>query len=107
MVPILDFDKQIDTPERGEMVRKAIGDGYAVVLKNHGVVVVGDTVENACVVAFALEETAQLQWIATALGTPQKISSGEVRSVLTGERKEEYFSHIWGHYEAMDPWNKK
>ena len=38
-VPILDFDRQIDTPERGVMVRDAIGDGYAVVLKNHGVAV--------------------------------------------------------------------
>jgi len=107
MVPILDFDKQIDTPERGKMVAKAIGDGAALVLKNHGAVVAGDTIENACVVAFALEETAHLQWITTALGAPQKISSDEVHSVLTGARKEEYFSHVWGHYEALDPWNKK
>ena len=106
MVPIIEFDGLIDTPERGEMVVKAIGDGYALVLKNHGVVAVGDTVENACIVTLALEETAQLQWIATALGTPQKISTGQVRSVLTGRRKEEYFSHVWGHYEAMDPRGK-
>lgn len=106
-VPILDFDRQIDTPERGAMVAKAIGDGYAVVLKNHGVVVAADSVENATIAAFALEETAQLQWIASGLGTPQKISTGEVRSVLTGARKEEFFSHVWGHYEALDPWNKR
>src|SRR3979490_3447401 len=38
-VPILDFDPQIHTPERGRMVRDVIGDGYAAVLKNHGVAV--------------------------------------------------------------------
>ena len=67
------------------MVRDAIGDGYAAVLKNHGVAVCADSIENACIATFALEETAHLQWIAAQLGTVQKISTGEVRSVLTGE----------------------
>jgi L-ribulose-5-phosphate 4-epimerase len=107
MVPILEYDRQIETPETGEMVREALGDGYALVLRNHGTVSVGDTVENACIVAFALEETAHLQWLATALGPPQKISTAERKSVLTGKRKEEFFSHVWAHYEAMDPWNKR
>jgi ribulose-5-phosphate 4-epimerase/fuculose-1-phosphate aldolase len=94
-VAILDFDRQIDTPERGRMVRDANGDGYATVLKNHGVAVCADS-ENACIATFALEETAHLQWIAVRLGTVQKISTGEVRSVLTGARKEEFFSHVGG-----------
>ena len=52
----------------------------------------------------ALEETAQLQWIAAQVGPVQKISTGEVRSVLTGARKEEFYSHVWGHYARLDPW---
>ncbi|HEX9462671.1 MAG TPA: class II aldolase/adducin family protein [Alphaproteobacteria bacterium] len=106
-VPILEYDRQIDTPERGRMVRDAMGEACAVVLKNHGVCVAGDSIENACITAFALEETAHLQWIAAQVGTVQKISTGEVRSVLTGARKEEYFSHVWGHYAAMDPWENR
>lgn len=102
-VPILEFDGQIDSPERGEMVREALGDGFALVLRNHGVVVASDTVEHACVVAFALEETARLQWIASQVGRPQPISNSEVRRVLTGVQREEYFEHVWQHYEAMDP----
>jgi len=103
---ILDFDRQIDTPERGRMVSDAIGDGYAAVLKNHGVAVCADSIENSCIATFALEETAQLQWIASQIGTVQKISTGEVHSVLTGARKEEFFSHVWGHYSRMDPWDR-
>ena len=60
--PILEFDKQIDTPERGRMVVQAIGQGCVVVLKNHGVVVTSDTIENVCITLFALEETAELHW---------------------------------------------
>jgi ribulose-5-phosphate 4-epimerase/fuculose-1-phosphate aldolase len=103
-VSILDFDRQIDTPERGRMVRDVIADGVAVVLKNHGVAVCGDSIENATIATFALEETAQLHWIAAQVGKVQKISTGEVRSVLTGARKEEFYSHVWGHYARLDPW---
>lgn len=106
-VPILSFDKQIDTPERGRMVAEAIGTGRAVVLKNHGVVVTSDTIENVCITIFALEETAELHWRAAQLGKVEPITNAEVRSVLTGARYEEYFSHVWGHYEALDPWNSK
>lgn len=106
-VPILSFDKQIDTPERGRMVAEAIGTGRAVVLKNHGVVVTSDTIENVCITIFALEETAELHWRAAQLGKVEPITNAEVRSVLTGARYEEYFSHVWGHYEALDPWNRK
>ena len=106
-VPILSFDKQIDTPERGRMVAEAIGKGCAVVLKNHGVVVTSDTIENVCITIFALEETAELHWRAAQLGKVEPISNAEVRSVLTGTRYEEYFSHVWGHYAALDPWNRK
>ncbi len=106
-VPILSFDQQIDTPERGRMVAEAIGTGRAVVLKNHGVVVTSDTIENVCITIFALEETAELHWRAAQLGKVEPITNAEVRSVLTGARYEEYFSHVWGHYEALDPWNRK
>jgi L-ribulose-5-phosphate 4-epimerase len=105
-VPILAFDKQIDTPERGRMVVQALGQGCAVVLKNHGVVVTSDTIENVCITLFALEETAQLHWRAAQLGKVESVSDAELRSVMTGKRYEEFFSHVWGHYEALDPWNR-
>jgi ribulose-5-phosphate 4-epimerase/fuculose-1-phosphate aldolase len=106
-VPIMDFDKQIDTPERGRMVADKIGQGCAVVLKNHGVVVTSDSIENVCITLFALEETAKLHMMAAQLGKVEPISNSEVRSVLTGHRYEEYFSHVWGHYAALDPWDSK
>jgi ribulose-5-phosphate 4-epimerase/fuculose-1-phosphate aldolase len=104
-VPILDFDRQIDTQERGRMASDAMGESCALILKNHGVAVSSDSVENACITAFSLEETAQLHWIASHLGPVQKISTGEVRSVLTGARKAEFFAHVWGHYAELDPWD--
>jgi ribulose-5-phosphate 4-epimerase/fuculose-1-phosphate aldolase len=106
-VPILEFDKQIDTPERGRMVVQALGGGCALVLKNHGVVVTSDTIENVCITLFSLEETATLHWRAAQLGKVDPLTNSEVRSVMTGHRYEEFFSHVWGHYEALDPWHRR
>jgi ribulose-5-phosphate 4-epimerase/fuculose-1-phosphate aldolase len=100
-VPILDFNRQIDTQERGQMARDAIGDSMALVLKNHGIAVCGDSIENATIAMFALQEGAQLHWIAAQVGQVQKIS----RSVLTGARKEEFYSYVWGHYARLDSWH--
>lgn len=102
-VPILDLDGQIDRPERGALVNEALGDSCAVVLKNHGIVTVGETPERACIVAFALEETARLQCIASTVGVPQPISDAEIARVKSGADHLEYFDHVWQHYAAMDP----
>lgn len=102
-VPILDFDGQIDTTEKGDLLVKAMSKGCAVVLKNHGAVVAADTPENAAMLAFALEDTARLQFIAASVGTPEGMSEAEARDTMTGRRREEYFHHVWQHYAAMDP----
>jgi L-fuculose-phosphate aldolase len=103
-VPILNFDGQIDTPELGARVAEALGDGCALVLVNHGIVAAGRTIENAVVTAFALEETARMQWIASQVGTPVPLSAAECRRVgRGGEEHEEFFAHVWAHYAAIDP----
>lgn len=102
-VPILDFDGQIDSTEKGALLVEAMGDGCAVVLKNHGTVVAADTPENAAILAFALEDTAKLQFVAASVGTPEAMSESEARDTMTGHRRKEYFTFVWQHYLAMDP----
>lgn len=102
-VPLLEYDGQIETPELGQAVARKLGSGFAVVLRNHGTVTVGSSVEDACVVTFALEETARLLLLASILGTARPIAPEEIKSVTSGKRKEEYFTHVWAHYAKMDP----
>jgi 3,4-dihydroxyphthalate decarboxylase len=57
----------------------ALGDGPAVVLRGHGVVVVGETVEAATVRALDLEALARVSLdVASAGGTPADIPAGDV-----------------------------
>jgi L-fuculose-phosphate aldolase len=56
---------------------EALGRRRAVLLKNHGMVVVGATVEEATVYAVSLERSCRLQLAAAQLGTLAPISAGE------------------------------
>ncbi|KVN38578.1 class II aldolase [Burkholderia pyrrocinia] len=52
----------------GELIAGALGQRRAVLLAHHGIVVVGRSVEEACVVAVQCERAARLQLLAEAAG---------------------------------------
>lgn len=58
----------IRTPSMGARVAEALGRNRAVLLKNHGVVVVGASIEEAVVNVIMLETAAKVQLIAEAAG---------------------------------------
>ena len=60
----------IRSPEMGAGVAKALGPRRAVLLKNHGVVVAGASIEEVVISTIMLENAAQIQMIAEAAGTP-------------------------------------
>jgi L-fuculose-phosphate aldolase len=59
----------IRTTEMGAGVAKALGDGRAVLLKNHGIVVTATTIEELVVSTIMLENAAMIQMITQAGGT--------------------------------------
>lgn len=64
-VPLFDqFTDLVTTRERGESVARALGDGQALFLLNHGVVVAGAGIVEATVAALLLERAAQIQLLA-------------------------------------------
>lgn len=60
----------IRTPEMGAGVARALGAGRGVLLKNHGVVVTGKTIEEAVIGVIMLENGAMTQLLAEAAGDP-------------------------------------
>ncbi len=60
----------IRSPEMGAGVARALGPRRAVLLKNHGVVVTGQTIEELVISTIMLENAAMIQMIAEAAGTP-------------------------------------
>jgi L-fuculose-phosphate aldolase len=70
--------------EEGEIISQALGDKRAILLAHHGQLVVGKTIEEACLLAILIERAARLQLIAMA--------SGEIRPLPPSLAQE---AHDW------------
>lgn len=63
----------LTTREQGESLARCLGDKRAVLLKNHGIVVTGKSVEEAVCLAIHLEKAAALQFIVNSSGREIKL----------------------------------
>lgn len=76
-IPVFESSLKIVTHEQGRGVARALGDHWAVHLRNHGICTVGDSIEQAVVFAIWLEHQAKLTWQASAAGIPRGMSQEE------------------------------
>ena len=67
-----------DTLEEGERLAKLMGDKQVMFMKNHGVLVVGDTIAQAYKKLYFLERVCRTQVLAMGTGKPLKVLSDEV-----------------------------
>jgi ribulose-5-phosphate 4-epimerase/fuculose-1-phosphate aldolase len=72
-----DFTGVVLDPEEGRRIGAALGHKKAVILRNHGMLTVGQSVESAAWWFITLERTAQSQLLAYAAGTPRAIPHEE------------------------------
>lgn len=64
-VPLFkEFTDLVLTREQGEKTAQVLGDARAVLLRNHGIVVAGASIEEACLGALLLERAARIQLLA-------------------------------------------
>jgi len=70
----------VEDPEFSTLPIDVIGDGYAVLLGNHGPITVGKTLEHALERAVTLEEAAHTYSIAQTIGTPVTLTDAQARA---------------------------
>lgn len=70
----------VEDPEFSTLPIDVIGDGYAVLLGNHGPITVGKTLEHALERAVTLEEAARTYSIARTIGTPVTLTDEQARA---------------------------
>lgn len=99
-IPVHQSSIQIDELEPGRAVASALGDHRAILLKGHGVVVVGATIEEATVNAVNLERSARLQATVAALGAVNEIPPEELNdeSLTIGLTMHEYVDAQWDYW---------
>src|SRR6516164_9122574 len=67
----------IVTPERGKAVARWLGPHGAAILRNHGIVTTGRTIEEAVWLALKLERACRVQLLAECAGGPKLVAEGE------------------------------
>ena len=71
-------------------VARALAGRSAVLLPNHGVLAVGETVEAALTAAVMVEQSARVAWLAVALGEPHPVPAPDI------ERMHRFLRHEYG-----------
>ncbi|WP_134704175.1 class II aldolase/adducin family protein [Ammoniphilus sp. YIM 78166] len=97
-VPVHDNPRHINTIEKGDALATSLGDGKAILLRGHGVVVVGKTVEEVFFLSICLEENARRYYQALAIGEPKPLSSNEQLDLIGSGYRQEKFKKIWDYY---------
>jgi L-fuculose-phosphate aldolase len=85
----------ITEPEQGESVAEALGSRRAVLLQNHGVLVVGKDVPWAVLAAVTLERAVRVQSIAATLGPLRPISEDVALQMLDDKYRDRFVEEYW------------
>lgn len=80
----------VEDPEFSTLPVQVIGDGYTVLLGNHGPITVGRTLEHALERAVTLEEAARTYSIARTIGAPTALTEEQARESF------DYYHHRYG-----------
>ena len=74
-----DYTGVVFDTEEGKRIAHALGDNKAVILRNHGLLTVGQSVDAAVFWFITMERSCQVQLLAKAAGTPVPIDADEAR----------------------------
>ena len=95
-----DYTGVVLATTEGERIAKALANRKAVILRNHGLLTVGHTVDEAAWWFITMERTCQSQLLAESAGTPVKIE--HENAVLT---RGQVGSHMAGWFQFQPLWN--
>lgn len=98
--PIYDDPSLLNTVEKGRDVARVLGDKNTVLLRGHGAIVVGESMERVCRLGVGLEKTAYIQILAGSIGTPRVHSLDEAKALKAIEESEGALQRFWAFYET-------
>ena len=89
----------VDTFDMGYRIVEAMGSSGVIVLKGHGDIVVGGSIEECCIAALWAEKAARLQHQAMLVGEPQLYSQEEIAKVRKQVIDGKAFQRAWNYYQ--------
>jgi ribulose-5-phosphate 4-epimerase/fuculose-1-phosphate aldolase len=96
-----DFTGVVYKTTEGERIAQALGQRKAIIMRNHGLLTVGHTVDEAAWWFITMDRSCQAQLMAEAAGMPMKIDPAE--AAVT---REQVGSHLAGWFQCQPLMNK-
>lgn len=90
----------IHTNQQGDEVARTLGAGDAAILRGHGSIVVGKSLEQTFALCVDLEESAARLVYASLLGPVRLYTEDEINRVAKGRKRMEVIQKVWDHYAA-------
>ena len=83
-----------------ERLADTLGDRPAALMKARGAVTVGETIQNAFVLANYLEENSYRHYMAMQISTPYAFTAEEIEKCLEKLWDPALFDRTWNHFES-------
>jgi len=97
--PVFEEYGLVNTFELGYGVADALGDHNICVLKSHGNIVVGGSIEEVCVLTIWAEKSARYQYQAMLLGEPHWYPKEEIGKMAEQQAKAKGHVRTWNYYK--------
>jgi L-fuculose-phosphate aldolase len=91
----------IVTAEQGTAVAKLLGEHKIVLLRNHGIVVAGASIEEACIRGVLLEHSAKTQVTAASMGAFSWATDAEALIKRKRIYRPDALINLWEYYVRM------
>lgn len=91
----------ITEPEQGKTVAKVLGDARAMLLRNHGVLVVGEDLRWAVLAAVTLERAVRVQVIANGLGPSAPIPAAAIADIYCTKYQDHFLDEYWAYWRRQ------
>ena len=79
----------------GEAVAQSLGPKKAILMRNHGVLVVGKSVAWSTYIALTLERAVQIQYLAANLGAPSPLVDGKAAAIYGEKYRDDFTESYW------------
>lgn len=99
-MPVLETSKSINDKKIAKQLANVLSDRPAALLRAHGTVTVGESIQDAFVLANYLEENSYRQYMATAIGQPFVFSKKEIAEFKKRLWTPGLFKKTWNHFKA-------
>ncbi|MBI3067008.1 MAG: class II aldolase/adducin family protein, partial [Deltaproteobacteria bacterium] len=98
----------ITNPQRGEALRKVIGDKRAALLRGHGIVVVGQNLQEVLYAALVLEDDTKKTLQAATLGEVGTMTAEECRAFGAEIALERRAQRAWNYFRSLEArWDRQ